>query len=83
MTEAGIDLTGQRSKGLGEVEGRAFDAVVGLGCGEACPHIPARLRLEWEIPDPSDLPDQHFRVVRDLICRRVHELLKELAPTDV
>jgi protein-tyrosine-phosphatase len=78
MKEVGIDLPGQRSKGLAEVSSQSWDAVVTMGCGDACPHVPARRRLDWDLPDPKNLSDEEFRRVRDEIGRRVEELLREL-----
>ena len=78
MKEAGIDLSGQRSKGLSEISSISWDAVVTMGCGDACPHVAARRRLDWDLPDPKNLPDEEFRRIRDEIGRRVGELLREL-----
>jgi arsenate reductase (thioredoxin) len=79
MKEEGIDLSGQRSKGLEEISAIAWDAVVTMGCGDACPHVPARRRLDWDLPDPKTLPDEEFRRIRDEIRRRVGHLCRELA----
>jgi protein-tyrosine-phosphatase len=79
MAERDIDLTGHRSKGLDEVSAdSSWDAVVTMGCGDACPHVPARLREDWDLPDPKSLDDQGFRSVRDEIERRVRSLLGRL-----
>lgn len=78
MEELGYDLSRQGSKSVDDVPPGSFDAVVSMGCGDACPHVPALRRLEWEIPDPKDLPDEEFRRVRDQIGERVKELLAEL-----
>jgi arsenate reductase (thioredoxin) len=51
---------------------------VTMGCGDSCPAIAARLREDWEIPDPRDMPPDDFRAVRDLIERKVKELLARL-----
>jgi protein-tyrosine-phosphatase len=67
MREKGIDLTVQRSKGLGELPGLHWDYVVTMGCGDACPVLPARHRLDWDLPDPKHLDDDGFRAVRDRI----------------
>jgi protein-tyrosine-phosphatase len=75
MRERGIDLSTQRSKGLSEVAGLCFAAVVTMGCGDACPSVPAARRVEWDIPDPKKLPDAEFRAIRDRIERAVLELL--------
>ena len=78
MKEEGIDLSEQRSKGLGEIASLSWDAVVTMGCGDACPHVAARRRLDWDLPDPKNLPDGEFRGIRDEIRRRVEELFWEL-----
>src|SRR5688572_24009181 len=53
MKELDYDLTKHASKSLGEIPDITFDAVVTMGCGDACPWIPAKLREDWEIPDPK------------------------------
>jgi protein-tyrosine-phosphatase len=81
MAERGIDLTAQRSKSLDEVGSDPFDAVVTMGCGDACPWIAAARREDWALPDPKSLDDAGFRQVRDEIERRVGDLLRELGVT--
>jgi protein-tyrosine-phosphatase len=78
MAERGIDLRSQRSKSLQDVGEDAFDAVVTMGCGDACPWIPAARREDWALADPKHLPDEGFREVRDEIARRVAALLRQL-----
>ena len=78
MSELGYDLRAHRSEGLDSSPGDAFDAVVTMGCGDACPHVPARRREDWAIPDPKDLPLDEFRAVRDDVGRRVYDLLVDL-----
>jgi arsenate reductase len=51
-----------------------------MGCGDACPLVRAARREEWNIPDPKELPDNQFREVRDLIERKVKELVSNLSP---
>jgi protein-tyrosine-phosphatase len=46
-----------------------------MGCGDACPWVPARLRLEWDLPDPREMDDEGFRAVRDRIEALVRELV--------
>jgi arsenate reductase len=75
MRERDIDLTVQRSKGLDDLPKVTWDYVVTMGCGDACPLLPARHRLDWELPDPKHLPDDEFRAVRDRIERLVGDLL--------
>jgi protein-tyrosine-phosphatase len=78
MAELGYDLTRHHSKGLAELAGEPFDVAVTMGCGDECPFIQARERIDWHIPDPKELPPEQFRVVRDLIEARVKELLARL-----
>jgi ACR3 family arsenite transporter len=78
MAERGIDLGAQHSKSLQVVGDEPFDAVVTMGCGDACPWIPAARREDWALPDPKHLSDDGFRAVRDEIESRVLALLREL-----
>jgi len=79
MREVGIDLSNNRSKGLSELPPVTWDAVVLMGCGEECPSLPAKQRLEWDLPDPKGLPLDEFRRIRDEIGRRVSALLGVLS----
>ena len=83
MAELGYDLGAHRSEGLDDVPPGPFDAVVTMGCGDACPHVPARRREDWEVRDPKDLPAEEFRAVRDDIRRRVAALLSDLGVAPV
>jgi protein-tyrosine-phosphatase len=85
MAERGIPIDSQRSKSLDELPPLYWDYVVTMGCGDACPLLPARHRLDWDLPDPKTLPDEEFRDVRDRIAGLVRDLLGEArgAPTGV
>jgi arsenate reductase len=78
MKEVGYDLSTHDSKAIDQFEGQDIDVAVTMGCGDACPLVKARRREEWQIPDPKELPDDEFRRVRDLIERKVKELLATL-----
>jgi arsenate reductase len=78
MRERGYDLERHASKSLGEIPNVEYDVAVTMGCGDACPHVRARRRLDWAIPDPKDLPMDQFRTIRDQIEANVNELLREL-----
>jgi len=79
MKELGYDLSSHHSKSLEEVKEFApFDAVVTMGCGDACPWMPAKKFIDWQIPDPRDMNEDDFRNVRNLIEQKVKELLQEL-----
>lgn len=76
MKALGYDLTTHDSKSLDEVKSQApFDAVVTMGCGDACPWMPAKTFIDWQIPDPKHLEPQEFNQVRDVIREKVRELL--------
>jgi protein-tyrosine-phosphatase len=79
MRELGYDLTRHVSKSLADLPPGRFDAVVTMGCGDACPSVPAARREDWAIPDPRELPPERFRAVRDEIDARVRALLAALA----
>src|SRR3954471_20177345 len=76
MHELGYNLSKHTSKSLQQVESEApFDVVVTMGCGDACPWMPAKRFIDWEISDPRDLPASAFNNVRDDIERKVKDLL--------
>jgi len=80
MKELGYDLSGHHSKSLDEIKAYApFDVVVTMGCGDACPWMPAKQFVDWQIPDPRDMNEQEFRGVRDLIAGKVKELLNNFS----
>jgi arsenate reductase (thioredoxin) len=79
MKELGYDLSVHDSKSLQEVEQYApFDAVVTMGCGDACPWMPAKKFIDWEIPDPKHMEPADFNKVRDYIKSKVGELIESL-----
>lgn len=80
MKEVGYDLSRHKSKSLDEFNRSTVDVAVTMGCGDACPLVRANRREEWNIPDPKELPDDEFRNVRDLIERKVKDVLATLAP---
>jgi protein-tyrosine-phosphatase len=77
MREIGYDLSTHRSKSLDELPSGSYDAVVTMGCGDACPWVPARYREDWAIPDPKEMEPDEFRKVRDDIEAKVEVLLRE------
>ena len=79
MQERGLDLILHRSKGLADLPSVTWDAIVTMGCGDACPSVPAKARLDWQIPDPARQPPEVYRQVRDLIDGAVKALLERLS----
>lgn len=79
MKELGYDLSTHDSKSLEEVKQFApFDAVVTMGCGDACPWMPAKRFVDWHIPDPKYLEQADFNKVRDMIREKVDALIASL-----
>ena len=78
MRELGIDIADQRPKLLTTELAQAADVVVTMGCGDACPFIPGKRYLDWELPDPKGQPLDAVRATRDEIERRVTGLVAEL-----
>lgn len=79
MKELGYDLSTHDSKSLTEVQQYApFDAVVTMGCGDACPWMPAKKFVDWVIPDPKHMEPGEFNKVRDHIEEKVKELLESI-----
>lgn len=78
MKEIGYDLTTHDSKSLADFNGQEVEVAVTMGCGDECPLVQARRREEWQIPDPKEMPAEQYREVRDLIERKVKELLAGL-----
>jgi arsenate reductase (thioredoxin) len=78
MQEAGIDISRQASKGFEAFPHVKFDYVVTMGCGDECPNIPARSRLDWKIPSPKGRPLEAFITCSNLIKNHVRMLLNSL-----
>jgi protein-tyrosine-phosphatase len=81
MQELDYDLAVHQSKSLADLPDFEFDAAVTMGCGDACPTLRARRRIDWQIPDPKVLPPEEFSKVRDAIGQKVRELLSQLRET--
>lgn len=78
MAELGYDLGAHTSGSVDEAGPGPWDVLVTMGCGDECPWVAARERLDWDLPDPKDLPEPEFRRVRDEIERRVVALIARL-----
>ena len=78
MAEVGVDLSEAVPTRLSTEYVEASDVVVTMGCGDACPVIPGKRYLDWDLQDPSGLTPAEVRPIRDEIDRRVRALLAEL-----
>jgi arsenate reductase (thioredoxin) len=80
MGEIGIDLSKEFPKPLSDEMVEAADVVVSMGCGDACPVLPGKRYLDWELPDPDGKGVEEVWAIRDEIDERVKALLAELVP---
>ena len=83
MAEVGIDITAERPKILTADAVQASDAVITMGCGDACPYFPGVRYEDWVLEDPADKGLETVRRVRDEIRGRVETLLAELLPASL
>ena len=73
-----IDLADRRPQRLTAELVEAADVVVTMGCGDACPYVPGKQYVDWDLPDPKDRPIAEVRATRDDIARRVSALVDDL-----
>jgi len=74
MRELGVDLSDRRPRGIDQDDVEWADVVVTMGCGDACPVLPGKRYLDWNLPDPAGRPVEEVRALRDDIQRRVEAL---------
>jgi protein-tyrosine-phosphatase len=78
MAEIGIDIGQEFPKPLTDQAVRAADAVITMGCGDACPIYPGKRYEDWELEDPAGKDLEAVRAIRDEIESRVRKLLSDL-----
>jgi arsenate reductase len=74
MSELGIDLSGRTPHQLTTEDVEWADLVVAMGCGDACPVLPGKRYLDWNLQDPIGMPIEVVRQIRDRIAGLVDEL---------
>ncbi len=79
MREIGIDISREFPKPLTDESVQAADAVITMGCGDACPIYPGKHYEDWELEDPAGKDLATVRRIRDEIDARVERLLEELS----
>ena len=79
MREVGIDLADRVPHRLDQADAEWADVVVTMGCGDACPFIPGKSYLDWELADPKGQGLDSVRAIRDEIERRIGELAAQAA----
>lgn len=78
MREIGVDLSDRHPQLLTRELAEQADIVVTMGCGDACPYIPGKRYIDWDLRDPSGLPIEEVRTIRDDIATRVNALVEQL-----
>ncbi len=78
MAEFGLDVSREFPKPMSDEVVQAADAVITMGCGDACPIYPGKRYEDWEIDDPADADLDRVRRIRADIEDRVRHLLAEL-----
>jgi arsenate reductase len=78
MREVGVELADRVPQLLSDDLAQWADVVVTMGCGDACPVIPGKRYLDWDLPDPKDLPPEQVRSIREDIAARVRALVESL-----
>jgi arsenate reductase (thioredoxin) len=80
MSELGIDISKEFPKPMTDEVVRAADAVITMGCGDACPIYPGKRYEDWAVDDPAEADLDGVRRIRDEIGERVQALITEVAP---
>jgi arsenate reductase (thioredoxin) len=78
MRELDVDVSGRAPHRLDRTDAEWADVVVTMGCGDACPYVPGKRYVDWDLRDPKGLPVEEVRFLRDDIRRRIEELVVEL-----
>jgi arsenate reductase len=78
MRELGVDLGERVPRRLEQADAEWADVVVTMGCGDACPYIPGKRYIDWELTDPKGLPLDEVRRIRQQIAERTRDLAAEL-----
>ena len=78
MSELGIDVSKEFPKPMTDEVVQAADAVITMGCGDACPIYPGKRYEDWQVDDPAEADLEGVRRIRDDISERVQTLLAEV-----
>jgi arsenate reductase len=78
MREIGVDLSDREPRLLTRELAEQADLVVTMGCGDACPYVPGKRYLDWDLADPKGRPLGQVRAIRDDIACRVETLVADL-----
>ena len=82
MSEDGIDISAEQPKVLTDEAVQDSDAVITMGCGDACPFFPGKRYEDWELDDPTGQGIEAVRLIRDNIKTRIEALVADLLGQD-
>jgi arsenate reductase len=74
LHEIAIDVSDRFPKRIDAADVDWADVVVTMGCGDACPVVPGKRYVDWNLPDPAGRPLAEVRRLRDEIARLVEDL---------
>jgi arsenate reductase (thioredoxin) len=77
MEEIDIDISDRKPKPITDEDVAWADVVVTMGCGDACPVLPGKRYVDWNIVDPVGLCLEEVREIRDDISRRLAKLARD------
>ena len=78
MAEKGVDIVGNVPQVWTNEMVEESDVIISMGCGDACPVLPGKRYLDWELDDPAGMGVDSVRPIRDDIEGRVRDLIEEL-----
>ena len=81
MEDLGIDMSHVSSKLLDKLP-EGIDILITMGCGVECPFVICKHREDWGLDDPSGGPKSGFENTRDIIKRKVEELIERVKSGD-
>jgi arsenate reductase len=77
LEEIDIDISDRKPKPITDEDVAWAEVVVTMGCGDACPVLPGKRYVDWNLVDPAGLCLEEVREIRDDIARRVAELARD------
>lgn len=77
MLRDGYDLSQHQSKSLDDIPAIEYDYAITMGCGDECPNVQAKVRLDWKIDDPKHMNEKDFDTIRDVIKNKIAALLHD------
>jgi arsenate reductase len=77
MKMAGVDISGQYPKLIEDIP-HDLDYLITMGCGVACPYVPAKKVEDWGLEDPSGGSIEDFCATRDIIKEKILSLISEI-----